>query len=93
MKSLFAISLAAVVASGLALVALSAMTLVPGSVLAKARAPLFFGVSGFLVVWLGLAVWARFSIAKGLSPSRWIARSLIGFGVVYCLSIIFGLIG
>ena len=88
MKSLFLMSLVCATAGLLAMVSLSAVTVVPRPGAELSRSWLMMLVSVLLVGWIALAIWAswRWRKARQSLPPLWLRGMLIFVGVVYLLA-------
>lgn len=92
MRPLFTMSLVCAVMSLLAIFGLSVTTYVPTPD-AETERTLLMSIAGvFFFVWLGIAWWVRPRVAQS-SPPRWLARSLVGFSIVYLLAVFVFVIG
>lgn len=85
-------SLICAVMSLLAIFGLSATMFVPTPDAERERTLLMSIAGVFFFVWLGIAFWVRPRAAQSLPP-RWLARSLVGFSVVYLLAVFVFVIG
>ncbi len=85
-------SLVGALMSLLAVAALSAMTVVPRQGAENSRAQMMTVVAIFLVGWLGLALHLRPGQSRALPP-RWLARLLIGIGMLYASGLLLFVIG
>jgi predicted membrane channel-forming protein YqfA (hemolysin III family) len=90
MKTLFTLSLACALASLLAIIGFSAMTVVPRGDAEGFRSLMLFLAGGFCVGWLGLAFWTRTQqrATSRTPPPQWLIRLLVFVGVVYLLGIV-----
>ena len=76
----------------LAVLALSAMTVVPRPGAETLRVQMMMAVAIFLVGWLGLAFHLRPGQNRALPP-KWLGRLLIGIGIVYVSGLLLFVIG
>jgi uncharacterized membrane protein YhdT len=91
-KTLFITSLVCAVMSLLAVLAFSAMTIVPRPGAESLRRQMMLVASAFLVGWLCLAFWMR-PRQPPTSPPQWLRASLIFVGIVYVLGVLSFVIG
>jgi hypothetical protein len=94
-KPLVAVSLGCALVSLLAIIGLSAMTVVPGPGEEDFREHWMLAAGALAVAWSGVAFWARArsrSVAKPPLP-RWIGRLAVCIGVVYIAGVLFFVIG
>ena len=77
-------SLACAVASLLAIVAASAITVAPGAEVHRGYGLLFASLC--LCLWVGLAIWAR--SRRQTTPSPWLKGLLLGIGSLYLLAVL-----
>lgn len=91
MKAIFVTSLASAMMSLMALAALSAVTVLPGSQAAAWHGVLMSVAGGCCIAWLGLAAWSRSQQKSHASP--WFTRPVVGAGLVYDLAIVWLAIG
>jgi hypothetical protein len=84
------------VASLVAAVGLSAMSIVPSPGAEAWRWRTILAAVTFLVGWLGLAIWARrkmrLSVGAATLPT-WLGRTLVAVGVVYVLLVLLFTVG
>jgi len=94
MRAVFSMSLASALLSLLAVLALSAITIVPRPGAETFRASAMGVGAIFFFVWLVLALWARKRWrAEASNPAPvWLRRVLLGVSVVYCLALILGIL-
>lgn len=95
MRTVLIMSLICAAMSLLAIFGMSATTIVPTPDAERERALIMSVAGAFLLVWLTVAFWARprsVAMVRALPP-RWLRHSLVGFGVVYTLAILFFVIG
>lgn len=85
-------SLICAVMSLLAIFGLAVTTFVPTPDAEKERRLLMSIAGVFFFVWVGIALWVRPRAAQP-SPPPWLARSLVGFSVVYLLAVFVFVIG
>jgi len=87
MKAIFIMALVCVLMSVLALIGVSAMTIVPGPGAESFRDRISLAAGVSLIVWLGVALWAgvRQGAVTESSPPRWVRRLLLVFSIVYLL--------
>jgi drug/metabolite transporter (DMT)-like permease len=95
MRTVFVISLACALMSLLAILGLSAMTIVPGPGAQSDRARMMLFAGSFMLAWICLAFWvrARRRAAAQPPPPQWLRRLLAGLGVAYLLGGLVLLIG
>jgi hypothetical protein len=89
MKVLLATSLVCSVTSLLGLVALSAMSVVPGA--ETWRWGMMLAVAVFMISWLGLAVWTRRRLKASTTAATlpaWLGRTIVIAGAVYVLLVL-----
>jgi hypothetical protein len=95
MRALFITSLLCGIMSLLALVAVSAMTVVPSPGAEHSRSILMTIAGVFVLGWFGLSIWVR-RRTSGVSqplPPLWLTHSLICVGLVYLCAIIVFVVG
>jgi len=82
-------------ASLLALVGLSAMTIVPHPGAEHSRDVMMLIAGAFMLGWLSLAFWVlrRNRITSKPSPPPWFRVSLLSFGVIYLLAVFLLVLG
>jgi hypothetical protein len=95
MKATFAMSLVSALLSLLAVLGLSAMTIVPGAGAESFRATTMIVVGVFFVAWLSVAFWARprQRTESGAIIPRWLSRLLVVVSAVYSFLIILFVLG
>jgi len=94
MKTLFTLSLVSALLSLLALLAWSAMTIVPRPGAESFRTTTMLAIGGFLVVWVSVALTTRPRQTRNSHRLPiWLGRLLIAANVVYSLVIILFVIG
>lgn len=95
MKAVFWMSLVSALLSLLAVLALSAITIVPRPGAETFRGAAMAIGTSFFFVWLAVAFWARKrGRAEASNPvPRWPRRVLLGLSGVYCLIVILGILG
>lgn len=92
MKSLFVTSLSSAILSLLAILTLSAMTVVPTPGAESWRTRMMLLVLAFFIGWLCVAVWARPG-RQAVLPPKWLRRALVVLGATYSLWILFAVVG
>jgi len=95
MRPVFVVSLASMFVSLLAILAFSAITLVPGPGVENARTAVITVAGVFAFAWFAVALWARRRENAALHslPPNWLRRLLLGFGVAYALGVLLLAIG
>lgn len=95
MKTHFFMSLACAGMSFLAILGLSAMTVVPGPEAESTVNQMMLIAGAFMVAWLCLASWlhSRIRVASTSPLPRWLSRLLVCVGIVYLLGIFLFVIG
>lgn len=94
MKPLFAMSLVCALMSLLAVVSLSAMSIVPRPGVETERMLMMLAAGIFAIAWLWLAVWIRVRQHAGSqSPPDGLRRFLLCVSIVYFLGILLIVIG
>lgn len=94
MKAVFSMSLVSALLSLLAVLALSAITIVPRPGAEAFRAAVMGVGTIFFFVWLVVALWARRRWRGEASEPVpvWLRRVLLGLSAVYCLVILLGIL-
>ena len=92
MKTLFVTSLVCALMSLLAVLGLSAMTIVPRPGAERLQGQMMLAAGAFLVGWLCLAFWVR-PRQRTASPPQWLRGLLIFVGIVYTLCVLLFVIG
>ena len=82
-------SLVSAAVSLLAILALSAMTIAPGTGAEVSRFRMQLGAAVFSAAWLGAAFWARWRgrAARKAPPPQWLGRALVVASIVYLYTI------
>jgi hypothetical protein len=96
MRAIFITASVSSVASLVAAVGFSAMSIVPSPGAEAWRWRMILAAAAFLIVWLGLAVWARRKMhlsAGAPALPTWLGRTLVAAGVVYVLLVLLFTIG
>jgi hypothetical protein len=94
MSAVFSMSLVSALVSLLAVLALSAITVVPRPGAETLRAVAMGVGTAFFFLWLAVTLWARkrWRVEASNPVPPWLRRVVLGAGAVYCLVIILGLL-
>jgi hypothetical protein len=96
MRAIFITASVCSVASLVAAMGLSAMSIVPSPGAEAWRWRMILAAAAFLVGWLGVAIWARrqmrLSVGASMLPT-WFGRTLVAAGVAYVLLVLLFTVG
>jgi hypothetical protein len=87
MKSLFVTSMFCAVASLLAIVGLSAVTIVPGPGAEGERTKIMITAGAFFIGWLAFGNWIHRNQRRIVWPP-WLSRMLVAVGILYCVGVL-----